>query len=327
VTNPAINFAGLPKTCDEVVASDGASLEVSYGSVLGLLGPNGSGKTTAGSLLPRPCDQIRVKQASAVSTWSTTLALSVPWMLWPVSSLPSMPTGPTRRIWSSSGDSRLPRKFARDRATELLESSGLNDPHIQPRDGSSLDLSASGRRHVRPRQTTGVPQTAAGCPRGRDMTEPSKRPLPRRIQAGAMRVVNVPMRVVLGLPIPTLLGRRLMLAFITGRKTGKTYRQPLSYVNDASTLLTPGGGKWRRNLVDGQPVRLRLRGQDVFARPELVADVDEVDRLLCLILAANPRADSFVRVPKGPDGRLDRDRLRTAIQYGFRIVRWHLDEP
>jgi hypothetical protein len=52
------------------------------------------------------------------------------------------------------------------------------------------------------------------------MTEPSRRPFARRLQAGLMRVVNVPMRVVLGLPIATPLGKRLMLAFIIGRKTG-----------------------------------------------------------------------------------------------------------
>jgi hypothetical protein len=28
----------------------------------------------------------------------------------------------------------------------------------------------------------------------------------------------------------------------------------------------------------------------------------------------------------GPDGRLDRARLTTAVRYGFRVVRWHLAE-
>jgi len=141
-----------------------------------------------------------------------------------------------------------------------------------------------------------------------------------------MRAVNVPMRVVLAAPLPTPLGKRLMLAFITGRKTGKVYHQPMSYVRDGNTLLTPGGGKWKLNLVDGKPVRLRLGGRDVLARPELIGEVDEVDRLLSVIVTANPGAKSFVHIPIGPDGHFDRDALKTAIQYGFRIVRWHLDE-
>jgi deazaflavin-dependent oxidoreductase (nitroreductase family) len=157
------------------------------------------------------------------------------------------------------------------------------------------------------------------------MAERAKRPLQRRLQARVMRVINVPMRLVLGLPFATPLGRRLMLVSFTGRKTGKTYRQPVSYVRQGTTLLTPGGGKWKLNLRDGQPVRIRLRGQDVLARPELVRDLDEIERLLAVMTAANPRVGMFVGIPKGPDGRLDRTRLQTAVRYGFRIVRWHLD--
>ena len=54
------------------------------------------------------------------------------------------------------------------------------------------------------------------------------RPLSRRLQAKVMRVVNVPMRVVLGLPVATPLSSRLMLVSLTGRKTGRSYRQPVS---------------------------------------------------------------------------------------------------
>ena len=158
------------------------------------------------------------------------------------------------------------------------------------------------------------------------MSEQPKPPLARRIQASVMSLVNVPMRIVLGLPVATPLGKRLMLAFIVGRKTGRTYHQPLSYVRDGNTLLTPGGGKWKWNLQDEKPVRLRMRGRDFYARPELVEEINEVDRLLSVILESNPSAGSFVRIPKNPDGGLDRTRLQTAVDYGFRVVRWHLDD-
>jgi deazaflavin-dependent oxidoreductase (nitroreductase family) len=140
-----------------------------------------------------------------------------------------------------------------------------------------------------------------------------------------MKVVNVPMRLVLGLPAATPLSRRLMLITYTGRRSGKTYRQPLSYVEQDGTLLTPGGGKWKLNLAAGEPVRMRLRGRDVVARPEFVAEPDQVERLLAVMAAANPRVRSFVGIPEDADGRLDRDRLLAALRYGFRVVRWHLD--
>jgi deazaflavin-dependent oxidoreductase (nitroreductase family) len=158
------------------------------------------------------------------------------------------------------------------------------------------------------------------------MSERPKRPLGRQIQARIMSLLNVPMRVILGLPFATPLGGRLMLLSYTGRKSGKAYRQPVSYVQQGNTLLTPGGGNWKWNLRDGQPVRIRLRGRDVLARPELVKDPDEIERLLAVMAAANSSVNAFVGIPKGPDGRLDRGRLETAVNYGFRIVRWHLEE-
>jgi hypothetical protein len=158
------------------------------------------------------------------------------------------------------------------------------------------------------------------------MSAQTKRPLARRIQQRVFRVVNVPMRALLGLPFATPPGRRLMLVFLTGRRTGKSYRQPVSYVRDGAALLTPGGGNWKRNLAEGRPERIRLRGRDVLARPEIVDDADEIERLLAVMTTANPMVGRFVAIPKGPDGRFDRARLDAAVRYGFRIIRWHLDE-
>jgi deazaflavin-dependent oxidoreductase (nitroreductase family) len=145
-----------------------------------------------------------------------------------------------------------------------------------------------------------------------------------RRRARTMRAVNVPMRAVLGLPFPTPLSANLMLVSYTGRKTGKAYRQPVSYVRDGETLLTPGGGRWTLNLGGGRPVRIRLRGRDVAARAELVSDAAEVERLLGVIAAKNPRADRFIPIPRRPDGRLEPEALGAALRHGFRIVRWHL---
>jgi deazaflavin-dependent oxidoreductase (nitroreductase family) len=157
------------------------------------------------------------------------------------------------------------------------------------------------------------------------MAEQARRPLGRRLQARFFRVVNVPMRAILGLPFATPPGRRLMLISFTGRKTGKSYRQPVSYVRHDGTLLTPGGGRWKLNLREDEPVRIRLRGRDLAARPEFLADPGEVERLLGVMAAASPTIKAFVGIPTGADGRLDRGKLQTALQHGFRIVRWHLE--
>ncbi len=162
--------------------------------------------------------------------------------------------------------------------------------------------------------------------RKRIMSTKPSRPFGRRVQARVMSILNVPMRMLLRLPFPTPLTKRLMLVSFTGRKTGKAYRQPVSYVQQGDTLLTPGGGKWKLNLREDQLVRIRLRGQDVQARPDLIQDPDEVERLLAVMTAANPSVSAFVGIPKWTDGQLDRTRLETAVKHGFRIVRWHLEK-
>jgi deazaflavin-dependent oxidoreductase (nitroreductase family) len=137
-----------------------------------------------------------------------------------------------------------------------------------------------------------------------------------------MGLLNGPMRLLLSLPFPTPLSGALMLLQFTGRKTGKAYRQPVSYVRDGDTLLTPGGGRWKLNLREGVPVRVRLRGRTVLLRPEFVRGPDEVERLLRRMAAANPRITSFVPVA-GADGAFDRAKVQHAVAHGFAIVRWH----
>jgi hypothetical protein len=69
-----------------------------------------------------------------------------------------------------------------------------------------------------------------------------------------------------------------------------------------------------------------LRGRDSPARPELVTDPAELERLLGVIGEKNPRAARFIPIPRRPDERLDLDALDAALQHGFCIVRWHLAE-
>jgi F420H(2)-dependent quinone reductase len=156
-------------------------------------------------------------------------------------------------------------------------------------------------------------------------TTHTKRPRSREREARLMRLVNIPMRRILALPFATPPGKRLMLLRLTGRKTGKIYKQPVSFIRQGDALLTPGGGRWTLNLVEGQAVPVRLRGRDVLARPELISDPEQVQRMLSLMIKDNPAVAKFVRIPQDEHGRFDSVQLATAIKYGFRIVRWHLD--
>jgi hypothetical protein len=167
------------------------------------------------------------------------------------------------------------------------------------------------------------PPSVANEAHGQTSFDPSTR---MRRQARIMNVANVVMRRVLSLPFPTPLSGRLMLLTVTGRRTGKVYRQPISYVRTGETLLTPGGGRWTLNLETGRPVSLCLRGKSQPAIPTIIDEIDEVERLLTIIVATNPTATKFMPISVDTQGRPDHDTLKLAISHGFRIVSWHLGE-
>src|SRR5690242_1621295 len=146
-----------------------------------------------------------------------------------------------------------------------------------------------------------------------------------RRQARFMRVVNLPMRRLLALPFRTPLSARLMLLTITGRKTGRVYRQPVSYVRDAGGLLTPGGGKWTLNLREDEPIRIKLAGKDHHARPELIQDPTVISELLIKMIEHNRQIARFVPFADS-HGNIDAARLATAIEHGFCIVRWQIGD-
>ena len=161
------------------------------------------------------------------------------------------------------------------------------------------------------------------------MTQPTAAPTPgyqRPRRARFMSAANVVMRQVLRLPFPTPLSGSLMLLSFTGQKTGRIYHKPVSYVRDGAVLITPAGGRWKLNLRDDQPIRVRLRGRDVWARPEFIRDADEVERTLLKMVALNPRVASFVPIV-GQRGEVDRAKLQDAVSHGFSIIRWYLDQP
>lgn len=73
-----------------------------------------------------------------------------------------------------------------------------------------------------------------------------------------------------------LLSRRLALISVTGRRTGDEHTLPVSYALEGERVTIPVGWPerklWWRNLSDGGPVRLRLRGADVAGRGTALVD-------------------------------------------------------
>ena len=156
------------------------------------------------------------------------------------------------------------------------------------------------------------------------MTQTKYRPHQTTLER-VMGALNVLPKFVLRLPFQTPMSRRLILLSYIGRKTGKSYTIPVSYVEQGDALLIPAGGSWKKNLENGVAVLIWLRGREWRANPEVVRGFDEVEELVAFMMAANPAVSRFIGVPQRPDGRPDCEKLEQAVHGGFALVRLHFN--
>lgn len=67
-------------------------------------------------------------------------------------------------------------------------------------------------------------------------------------------------------PLHLLLSRRLTLITVSGRRSGVEHTLPVAYKQDGGRLaipvMWPERKLWWRNLREGAPVRLQLRGEE-----------------------------------------------------------------
>jgi deazaflavin-dependent oxidoreductase (nitroreductase family) len=123
-----------------------------------------------------------------------------------------------------------------------------------------------------------------------------------------MRFLNHVPRLILRSPLHPVLSRRFLLLSFRGRKTGRWYQLPLSYVRrDGEVIMTTDSGWWR-NLRGGGPVQLRLRGRRMRGTAWAVTDEAEVRAALRDLITAQPSYARLADVRKLADGSLDLDR-------------------
>jgi deazaflavin-dependent oxidoreductase (nitroreductase family) len=84
--------------------------------------------------------------------------------------------------------------------------------------------------------------------------------------------VNQAMKFILRSPVHGMISKSILLITFTGRNSGKRYTTPVSYsqVDGQVTIFTHAN--WWKNLRDGAPVRLRIRGRELQGLPALVAE-------------------------------------------------------
>jgi deazaflavin-dependent oxidoreductase (nitroreductase family) len=146
-----------------------------------------------------------------------------------------------------------------------------------------------------------------------------------RILQGTVRFFNPVARFILSSRLHAVMSGRVALLTFTGRKTGRSYTTPVSYVREGSSLLIPGGGGWWKNLGSGRPSRVLLQGTWHSVTPELVSAPNDLAMVLQRMLAANPAISIFIGVSPGPGGHPDPEALERERRRGFVVVRLRLD--
>ena len=130
-----------------------------------------------------------------------------------------------------------------------------------------------------------------------------------------IRLLNPLVAGVLNSPLHPLLSKDMMLLTFTGRRTGKSYTTPVSYVRDGEVVRCFTHARWARTLRGGAEVTVLVRGDHRSGRADVVTgDVDRVGRALEDFLTRVPRDLPYYDVTPGPDGRPNASEVRRAAE-------------
>jgi deazaflavin-dependent oxidoreductase (nitroreductase family) len=143
-------------------------------------------------------------------------------------------------------------------------------------------------------------------------------------QSRTQRSGNAAVRLLLRSPLHRALSGRLLTITVIGRRTGREYAIPVGYAEHDGALLVGTAGTWRRNLRPGTPVKIRLRGRDRQADPEVITDEARAAELYRAILRRNPVHGRFAGIGIEPDGSANPADLRRALARGVAVVRLSL---
>jgi deazaflavin-dependent oxidoreductase (nitroreductase family) len=142
----------------------------------------------------------------------------------------------------------------------------------------------------------------------------------RRVQG----LFNLLAQVILRSPLHGMMSYRLLLITFTGRKSGKVFMTPISYVQQGETLLLGVGGPWWKNLRGGATVQVLLRGKRRVGVTEVLTEEAGMAEAYRRILAHNPMQGRFTQIRANADGHPNPEDIRRAIARGAVVVKVHL---
>lgn len=125
--------------------------------------------------------------------------------------------------------------------------------------------------------------------------------------------MNAAMKFVLQSPLHGMVSSKIMLVTFTGRKSGKTYMTPVSYVQQGDAVAMFTRSRWWQNLANGAPVTLHLRGRKVRTSADLITDdVEQIMPILTEHLRHNKVDARIYGVTYDEAGEPKADEVRRA---------------
>ena len=137
------------------------------------------------------------------------------------------------------------------------------------------------------------------------------------------RVLNVGVGLLLRSPLHGLAGGRIMLLTVTGRRSGRPFTVPVSYLRyeGGSLLFTSGGwSAWWKNLREGAPVAAWVRGRRLTGSAWVETDGDAVVEGLGVYLAELPGTAGRYGVGLDAGGRPDPQGVEAAVREGRAVM-------
>lgn len=126
---------------------------------------------------------------------------------------------------------------------------------------------------------------------------------------------NRVMAFILRSPLHGLVSSKIMLITFTGRKSGRSYTTPVSYMQNGDTITVFTHGTWWMNCRSGAPVRLRIRGQDRSGSAQaIVEDKDAIADALAQHLRTNHMDARAYGVTYDVQGNPKPDEVRRGVQ-------------
>lgn len=148
------------------------------------------------------------------------------------------------------------------------------------------------------------------------MSQPRAQTL--RLQSAVNRIVQALLRVPV---LSRLIGARLMIIDVVGRKSGTRYHVPVAYTRQDDDLLVGTSFPWGRNLRTGEPVTVLLKGERRTAEVTVITDEPGVREVYTIITRDNHRFAAFNKIAIDDHGDPDPADLGRAWAAGARAFR------